>query len=112
MLLYLIEQHGMGAWDLTNLLYKQSGLLGVSRASATTCATLLASSDARTPSWRWIYFCYRIARELGSLAAALGGIGRAGVHRRHRRARGGGARAGLRPLGLAGYRIGYCGQCR
>ncbi|MCB1822395.1 MAG: acetate/propionate family kinase [Candidatus Competibacteraceae bacterium] len=71
-LIYLIERHGMGAKDLTNLLYKQSGLLGLSGIS-NDMRELLASSD---PSAKLAvnYFCYRIARELGSLAAALDGL--------------------------------------
>ena len=71
-LLYLIERHGMGVRSLTNLLYKQSGLLGLSGFS-NDMRDLLASPD---PSARLAvdYFCYRIARELGSLAAALGGL--------------------------------------
>ncbi|MDG4596862.1 MAG: acetate kinase [Candidatus Contendobacter sp.] len=71
-LIYLIERHGMGAKDLTNLLYKQSGLLGLSGFS-NDMRDLLASAE---PGAKLAvdYFCYRIARELGSLAAALGGL--------------------------------------
>ena len=71
-LIYLIEQHGMGAKDLTNLLYKQSGLLGLSGIS-NDMRELLASSNPNA-KLAVDYFCYRIARELGSLAAALGGL--------------------------------------
>ncbi|HAS51591.1 MAG TPA: acetate kinase [Gammaproteobacteria bacterium] len=71
-LIYLIEQHGMGAKDLTNLLYKQSGLLGLSGIS-NDMRELLASPDPNA-KLAVDYFCYRIARELGSLAAALGGL--------------------------------------
>ena len=71
-LLYLIEQHGMGVKDLNNLLYKQSGLLGLSGIS-NDMRTLLASKE-RNAQLAVDYFCYRIARELGSLAAALGGL--------------------------------------
>ena len=71
-LLYLIERHGMGAKDLTNLLYKQSGLLGLSGVS-NDMRELLASPDPNA-KLAVDYFCYRIARELGSLAAALGGL--------------------------------------
>lgn len=71
-LIYLIEQHGMGAKDLTNLLYKQSGLLGLSGIS-NDMRELLSSPDPHA-KLAVDYFCYRIARELGSLAAALGGL--------------------------------------
>ncbi len=71
-LLYLIEQHGMGVRSLTNLLYKQSGLLGLSGFS-NDMRDLLASPDPNA-KLAVDYFCYRIARELGSLAAALDGL--------------------------------------
>jgi acetate kinase len=71
-LLYLIERHGMGVRDLTNLLYKQSGLLGLSGVS-NDMRELLASADPNA-KLAVDYFSYRIARELGSLAAALGGL--------------------------------------
>ncbi|MFZ4791579.1 MAG: acetate/propionate family kinase [Candidatus Competibacteraceae bacterium] len=71
-ILYLIERHGMGVKDLTNLLYKQSGLLGLSGFS-NDMRELLASPDPNA-KLAVDYFCYRIARELGSLAAALDGL--------------------------------------
>ncbi|NMG28657.1 acetate/propionate family kinase [Aromatoleum evansii] len=71
-MLYLMEQKGMNAKALTNLLYKESGLLGVSGISQ-DMRTLLAS-DAREAREAVDLFCYRIAREIGSLAAAAGGL--------------------------------------
>ena len=71
-ILYLIERHGMGVKDLTNLLYKQSGLLGLSGFS-NDMRELLASPDPNA-KLAVDYFCYRIARELGSLTAAFGGL--------------------------------------
>ena len=71
-LLYLMEEKGMNARALTNLLYKESGLLGVSGISQ-DMRTLLAS-DAPEAKEAVDLFCYRIARELGSLAAAAGGL--------------------------------------
>lgn len=71
-LLYLLERHGMGVRDLNNLLYKQSGLLGLSGIS-NDMRELLASPDPNA-KLAVAYFTYRIARELGSLAAALGGL--------------------------------------
>jgi acetate kinase len=70
-LLYLMEQHGMDAKALTRLLYKESGLLGVSGISQ-DMRTLLES--ARRGGEAVDLFCYRIAREIGSLAAAAGGL--------------------------------------
>ena len=71
-LLYLMEQKGMDAKALTKLLYKESGLLGVSGISQ-DMRTLLGSSAPEAQEAVDL-FCYRIARELGSLAAAAGGL--------------------------------------
>ena len=71
-MLYLMEQKGMDAKALTRLLYKESGLLGVSGISH-DMRTLLAS-DAPEAREAVDLYCYRIARELGSLAAAAGGL--------------------------------------
>jgi acetate kinase len=71
-LLYLIDRHGMDAGSLQQLLYEQSGLLGVSAISS-DMRELLASSESRAAEALDL-FVYRIERELGSLAAALGGL--------------------------------------
>jgi acetate kinase len=71
-LLYLIDRHGMNARSLEQLLYEQSGLLGVSGISS-DMRELLSSSDACAAEALDL-FVYRIKRELGSLAAALGGL--------------------------------------
>jgi len=70
--LYLMDQRGMDARAIEKLLYHQSGLLGVSGISS-DMRVLLASSDPRA-ELAVDLFCYRIRRELGSLAAALGGL--------------------------------------
>jgi acetate kinase len=66
--LYLLEQKRMTAAAISDLLYHSSGLLGVSGIS-NDMKTLL-ESDNRRPVRRSTCFC----RELGSLAAALGGF--------------------------------------
>jgi acetate kinase len=71
-LLYLMDEHRMDARAIEKLLYHQSGLLGVSGLSS-DMRTLLASSEARARLAIDLY-CYRIRREIGSLAAALGGL--------------------------------------
>ena len=71
-LLYLIEHHGITGDSLQRLLYEQSGLLGVSGISS-DMRELLASSDPRAVEALEL-FVYRIGRELGSLAGALGGL--------------------------------------
>ncbi|WP_456306724.1 acetate/propionate family kinase [Limobrevibacterium gyesilva] len=70
--LYLLEQRGMTAAQVTDLLYNRSGLLGVSGLSS-DMRTLLASASPQAKEAVDL-FAYRIARELGSLAAALGGL--------------------------------------
>jgi acetate kinase len=71
-LLYLMDRHGMDARALEELLYQQSGLLGVSGISS-DLRTLLASPDPRAAEALDL-FVYRIGRELGSVAAALVGL--------------------------------------
>lgn len=71
-LLYLMDELGMDARALEALLYHQSGLLGVSGISS-DMRTLKASRDPRARAAIDL-FIYRISRELGSLASALGGL--------------------------------------
>jgi acetate kinase len=71
-ILYLMDQRGMDARAIEKLIYNQSGLLGVSGISS-DMRTLLASDDPRAKIAIDLYI-YRIRRELGSLAAALGGL--------------------------------------
>ena len=71
-LLYLMRSGGLDPERLEEMLYHESGLLGVSGISSDV-RTLLPSSDARAAEALDL-FVYRIGRELRSLAAALGGI--------------------------------------
>ena len=70
--LYLQDELAMDARAIENLLYHQSGLLGVSGVSS-DMRTLLERDDQRS-RFAIALFCYRAMRELGSLAAALGGL--------------------------------------
>ena len=70
--LYLVDELKMDARAIEKLLYKQSGLLGVSGVSS-DMRDLLASAEPRA-KFAVELFAYRIGRELGSLAAALGGL--------------------------------------
>jgi acetate kinase len=70
--LYLLDRFGITLQSLERLLYEESGLLGVSGISS-DMRELLASSDCRAIEAIDL-FVYRIGRELGSLAAALGGL--------------------------------------
>lgn len=71
-LIYLMDERGMDARALEDLIYRRSGLLGVSGVSS-DMATLRGSSDPAA-SKAIELFVYRIVREVGSLAAALGGV--------------------------------------
>ena len=70
--LYLFQTLGLPAADVESLLYKKSGLLGISGVS-NDMRDLLGKDD---PGARLAvdYFVYRAAREIGALAAVLGGI--------------------------------------
>src|SRR5262249_27595543 len=71
-LIYLMDTRGMDARALEDLVYRQSGLLGVSGLSS-DMRRLRASSDPAAAE-AIALFVYRIVREVGSLAAALGGL--------------------------------------
>ena len=71
-ILYMMQRHGMDAAAIEELIYRQSGLLGVSGISSDMRA-LRASADPAAKE-AIALFVYRIVRELGSLVAALGGI--------------------------------------
>jgi acetate kinase len=70
--LYLMDEMKMDARAIEKLIYQQSGLLGVSGISSDMRA-LLESKEPRA-KLAVDLFVYRIGRELGSLAAALGGL--------------------------------------
>lgn len=71
-ILYLMDELGMDARAVEDLIYRKSGLLGVSGISSDMRA-LLASDDPRARFAIELY-AYRIGRELGSLAAAAQGL--------------------------------------
>src|SRR6185295_4473066 len=62
----------MDARALEDLVYKRSGLLGVSGISSDMRA--LRASDEPAAAEAIALFIYRIVREIGSMAAALGGV--------------------------------------
>jgi acetate kinase len=71
-ILYLFQSLGLSAKEVETILYKKSGLLGISGIS-NDMRDLLRSSE---PGARLAvdYFVYRAAKEIGALAAVLGGI--------------------------------------
>jgi acetate kinase len=70
--LHLIQQKGMSAEALVDLLYRRSGMLGLSGISS-DFRELLASGNPRA-RFAVEVFCYRVAAHIASLAAALGGL--------------------------------------
>jgi acetate kinase len=71
-ILFLMREDGLGVAELEDLLYKRSGLLGLSGVS-NDLRDLHASDDPRAAE-AIDYFCYRIGQTLGSLCATLGGL--------------------------------------
>jgi len=71
-LLYLMREKKMDVDRLEKLLYKESGLLGISGIS-NDMRELMASAEPQAQI-AIDFFVYRIRRELGSLVAALGGL--------------------------------------
>jgi acetate kinase len=71
-LLYLAEERGMSIGAITDLLYRKSGLLGVSGISSDM--RTLRQSSAPEAAEAINLFVYRIIREIGSLTAALNGL--------------------------------------
>ncbi len=70
-ILFLLRQ-GWNVDQLEDLLYKKSGLLGISNVS--NDVRVLLASDCPLAAEAIEYFVYRIVREIGSLTAALGGL--------------------------------------
>lgn len=71
-LLHLMRAHGMGVADLEELLYRQSGLLGLSGIASDMRALL--ESPEREAAFAIDCFIHRLAKEVGAMAAALEGV--------------------------------------
>jgi acetate kinase len=71
-LIYLMDVYSLDARGLEDLIYKRSGLLGVS--GITSDMRGLRESTAPAAREAVDLFVYRVVREIGSLAAALGGV--------------------------------------
>jgi len=71
-LVHLMDEYGMDARGIENLIYRESGLLGVSGISSDM--RKLRASAEKSANEAIDLFVYRIVRECGSLAAALGGL--------------------------------------
>jgi len=71
--LYLLQQEGLSAQEVQELLYKSSGLLGLSGGLSGDMRDLLESSDPRARE-AVDAFVYRFVREAGALVSCLGGL--------------------------------------
>jgi acetate kinase len=70
--LYLFQGLGLTVKEVETILYKKSGLLGISGVS-NDMRDLLASSAA-SAGLAVDYFVYQVSKEVGALAAVLGGL--------------------------------------
>jgi acetate kinase len=73
-LLHLMQTDKLGVEQLTDLLYHESGLLGVSGFSSSPKALLAAEVDNPRARTALALYVRRIVREIGALAAVLGGL--------------------------------------
>ncbi|MEM7090042.1 MAG: acetate/propionate family kinase [Pseudomonadota bacterium] len=71
-LLYLMDQEGMSADEISDLLFRRSGLLGLSGLS--NDMRTLEKADTHETRQAISYFIFRLRRELGAMSAVLGGI--------------------------------------
>jgi acetate kinase len=71
-LIYLMVEKGLSVKELERLLYKESGLLGISGITSDV-KELLENKSPRAKEALDL-FCYRAIREIGSLIAILGGL--------------------------------------
>jgi len=72
-LLYLLQDKGMSPEELSQMLYYRSGLKGLS-GGISHDMRVLEASDAPEAAQAIDYFVFRVRRELGAMAAILGGI--------------------------------------
>lgn len=70
--LYLFQSLGLTSKMVETILYKKSGLAGISDIS--NDMRILLESDAPEATLAVDYFVYRVTKEIGALAAVLGGI--------------------------------------
>ena len=72
-MLYMLDREGLDTAQIRQILYNESGLLGLSGGLSNDMRTLEEADSAQ--SHRAIdYFVFRVQRELGAMAAVMGGI--------------------------------------
>ncbi|MEL6745730.1 MAG: acetate/propionate family kinase, partial [Pseudomonadota bacterium] len=70
--LYLMDQMEMGAAEIEHMLYRESGLLGLSGVSSDMRRLLVSQEPAAAQALE--YYVLRIRREIGAMAAIMGGL--------------------------------------
>jgi acetate kinase len=73
-LVYLLESRGLSGADLSTIVNKESGLLGVSATSADMQDLLAREADDARAADAVALFCYQARKYVGALSAALGGL--------------------------------------
>jgi acetate kinase len=72
-LLYMLDQERLTSGQISQILYNESGLLGLSGGISNDMRTL-EQADSPAAHRAVDYFVFRIQRELGAMAAVMGGI--------------------------------------
>jgi len=72
-LLYMLDREGLNTAQIRQILYNESGLLGLSGGLSNDMRTLEAA-DSPEAHRAIDYFVFRVQRELGAMAAVMGGI--------------------------------------
>lgn len=71
---YLLRERNMTPTDISQLVYKQSGLLGVSGTTADMYTLLQQRHENEQASLAVDLFCYTITKTIGAYAAVMGGV--------------------------------------
>ncbi len=73
-ILYMLQHEGLAPDAIERLLYRESGLKGMSGLSGDMRALLAAEADHPAAREALEYYVYRAVREAGSMIAAMGGL--------------------------------------
>lgn len=71
---YLIREKNMASADISKLVYKQSGLLGISGTTSDMYTLIQSRQEDPLADLAVNVFCYTIKKTIGAYAAALGGV--------------------------------------
>lgn len=71
-ILYMLDNLGLSSTDISEILYEESGLKGLS--GITNDVKALSESDDPRAAFALDYFCLRTAQHIGAMAVSLGGM--------------------------------------